>query len=163
MGRVVTLPSARLPRVGSAARAARLFQSNTCEMTFQVRRRRNRANAYANANPVACRKNARWITGQQTPLLSLSHTFMDKEERPDLATARFDAGAEVHAAGAMKASVEAAATSARASDRSILTCSNKQQFESIYTCAGTHKRSVRTDLKLPSTHSTASHPPSAAQ
>jgi len=74
---------------------------------------------------------------------------MDKEERPDLATARFDAGAEVHAAGAMKASVEAAATSARASDRSILTCSNKQQFESTYKCAGTHKRSVRTDLELP--------------
>ena len=47
---------------------------------------------------------------------------MLREVRPDLATARLETGLEVQAAGAMKASVEAAATSARASDRSIFTC-----------------------------------------
>ena len=49
-------------------------------------------------------------------------TFISSELRPDLATARLETGVEVHAAGAMKASVEAAATSANARDLSIFVC-----------------------------------------
>jgi hypothetical protein len=54
------------------------------------------------------------------------HTFICSELRPDLATARLEVTPEVHAAGAMNASVDAAATSARARDRSIFIYGSRQ-------------------------------------